>query len=201
MTKYVIPELLKPELKSVPNGEIMLERNWITTNDLIYIYLTYISPTDSKIELSDLTSNLEFYQEPKKAKTYDQKFQRQLDHLRAKLEEEEYQSMIDKDHQFGESNADNVTPAEMAKEVKNQITAIANILLSVVSVAYAVWYWSNSSGYFSIGARVLMCLFFALLTLVADVAMMNAFNRRVEEAKEREKSKKEVKKVVERYVL
>lgn len=191
MSKYCIPEIIKDKLPTLPNGHVILERQWITTNDLIYIQQNYLD-----IPLSDLTSNLKFYVKTKEIK-YDPRFKKQLDELKAKVDEHEYQSMLNKNYC---DDKDFISPAEMSKEVKNHITTIFNVLLSVVSVAYAVWYWSNSSGYFSLSTRVLMSLFFALLTLIAEVVMFNAFNRRVEEAKDKERKKKEIKKVVERIL-
>ncbi|GMF03840.1 unnamed protein product [Ambrosiozyma monospora] len=92
---------------------------------------------------------------------------------------------------------DNLTPSQQNKQLKQQLTTIFNIFISVVSVGYAVWYWSGSSMRLNDGVRILLCLFFSLLVLVAEVVMFGGYLKKIDDARIVERKKKEVKHVVE----
>lgn len=123
-----------------------------------------------------------------------------MEKLRLKAKEEEYQRLIRPSEQFttlyDNHDQETLTPAAASKELKNQVTTIVNVLISVGSVVYAVWYWTDSSMKMKDSWRVLLCLFSGVLVLVAEVVVYMGYLNRIEEAKIRERKKKEVKKVV-----
>lgn len=176
--------------------QTFLERKWLTTNDLIFILKS------SNKSLADIKP-LRFYKEPLPEKPgYTPEFQKQLDEIRLRLQEEEYKQLINNNkNKFGSISDDSPAPtfADINKEIKNQVTTIFNILLSVCSVVYAIWYWTQN--YNSLSTRVLMCLFFGLLVLVAEVVVFNSYLRKVDLAKKVERNKKEIKQIVETIVI
>lgn len=123
-----------------------------------------------------------------------------MEKLRLQEKENEYQRLVNPAPQYStlyeNSAAPDITPAMASKELKNQITTIVNILISVASVAYAIWYWTESSWKLPDSYRILLCLFFALLVLVAEVVVYLGYLNKIEEARKTERSKKEVKKVI-----
>lgn len=192
MTKFIIPNELIPRLDTIQHGSTIRQRGWITTNDLIYISQVY------KIELSELTKNLQIYIPPPPKSSYTPEFAAQLAKLKIIQQEQEYQELINKgNYKF---DKDYISPSEFAKEVKNQITTIVNILVSVLSVVYAIWYWTDNYQ-FNQGTRVLLCLFFGILILVAEVVVFNSYIRKIDEAKIKESKKKEIKKIIETVVI
>lgn len=58
------------------------------------------------------------------------------------------------------------------KEIKEQLTAIINVLVSMVAVAFAFWYWCSS---WKITSRLLMSLFGGLVTAVAEVFLFGRY--------------------------
>ncbi|KAG7730076.1 hypothetical protein KL933_001156 [Ogataea haglerorum] len=159
------------------------ERGWISHNDLVCL----IKSTDLVL-IKDLSPY--FDPPPQTPKSPD--FLKQMEKLKAQQEELEYQRLV------GSLPGQHGRPSVLqeAKEVKHQLTTIVNVLISVVSVAYAVWYWTGSVNLFNDATRVLLALFAAILVLVAEVVVFGGYLRRVDEAKQRERKKKEVRKVV-----
>ncbi|KAG7830466.1 hypothetical protein KL920_002104 [Ogataea angusta] len=160
------------------------ERGWISHNDLVSL----ISSTDLVL-IKDLSPY--FDTPPRTPKSPE--FLRQMEELKARQEELEYQKLVGSlPGQLGRPSV-----LQEAKEVKHQVTTIVNVLISVVSVAYAVWYWTGSVNLFNDATRVLLALFASILVLVAEVVVFGGYLRRVDEAKQRERKKKEVRKVVD----
>ncbi|CCH46006.1 Vacuolar ATPase assembly integral membrane protein VPH2 [Wickerhamomyces ciferrii] len=190
MTKFQIPKYLKDHIKDIPHGSTILKRNWITTNDLIYISQNHNLP------LTKLTNGLTPYIPPPKTSSYTPEFQSQLNKLKYQLEEQEYQNLINKGH----VDNDYQTPNEMAKELKNQLTTILNIFVSVCSVVYAIWYWTKNYQ-FNPAYRVLICLFFGILILVAEVVVFNSYLRKIENAKLKEANKIEKKTIIDTIII
>lgn len=94
----------------------------------------------------------------------------------------------------------------MAKEIKHQITTIFNIMITVVSVGYAVWYWSGSSmglgnSSNNNGIRVLLSLIASLITLVAEVVVFGGYLRKIEDAREKESKVVENRTIVQTIVI
>ncbi|CAN3365326.1 vacuolar ATPase assembly integral membrane protein Vph2p [Diutina catenulata] len=137
--------------------------------------------------------------EPTKEKTPE--YVELMRRLRLEAKEKEYQQLLRAKPKYETLYEDPLTkdtplPAQAAKEVKSQITTMFNIFISVASVAYAVWYWTASSWGLDVVWRVLLSVLAGLLVLVAEVVVYMGYLRRIDEARVRERSKKEVKKVI-----
>lgn len=152
--------------------------------------------------------NLRFKEKYEPGKSYSKEFREQLETLKLRQQELEYQQLIRryKGREGSrvvaslklDSDEEELTPAQMNKQIKEQITTVFNILLSVVSVVFAIWYWSGSSMNIDVPYRVLLCLFFGILVLVAEVVVYNSYLNKIEEARALERSKKEKKKVLKK---
>ena len=66
-----------------------------------------------------------------------------------------------------------------------------------MSVAYAIWYWTETSWGLPLSYRVLLSVFFGILVLVAEVVVYMGYLNKIEDARTRERKKKEVKKLSE----
>ncbi|SCV01587.1 LAME_0G17194g1_1 [Lachancea meyersii CBS 8951] len=150
------------------------------------------------MQLCEVLHPLEFKfkSRPARGSEYSDSFKKQLDRLRLELNEQEYQEMVKRDGLTTFHDEDNLTPAQMNKQVKEQVTTVFNILVSVVSVVFAAWYWSGSSAGMKPHNRIILCLFSGILILVAEVVVYNSYLRKIDEARKREKSKREVKTVI-----
>lgn len=115
-----------------------------------------------------------------------------VERLTRQREEEEYRRMVNMDIGLYDHDA-STTPASMAKELRSQLTTIVNVLVLVALVVYAVWHWTRLLWGLSNGLRVLCCLFFGVLVLVAEVVVFSGYLLRVEDARKRERAKREVK--------
>ncbi|CDK29493.1 unnamed protein product [Kuraishia capsulata CBS 1993] len=176
----------------------------ITHNDLITIYRLYTSckicnESDSteKLSLSALLKTTKICEKPiaPKAKKSPE-FLRQMERLRQRQQELEYQELV-KNSTLSFSLNPGSSPSAVTKELKHQVTTIINILISVVSVGYAVWYWTGTSMNINDAYRILLCLFFSILVLIAEVVVFGGYLRKIEEARSVERKKIEVKKVIE----
>lgn len=194
--RYQLPRTLLAHLDTLPHGSTIKERQWITTNDLLYIQRAHLS----HIPLSTILEGLTPYSPKPVTRTYTPAFQKQLDALRSKVQEQEYQQIVHR----GKTQVDDdfVSPSQVWKEVNSYITNIINVMVTVLAVVWAVWTWTSyNTEVFKLHYRVLLCLFFGLLALVADVVVLNAFMRKMDEAKTKELRKKEFKKVIETVVI
>ncbi|KAG7881581.1 hypothetical protein KL905_000935 [Ogataea polymorpha] len=183
--KYKISQSIEEALRQIEPSKFpeFKKRGWISHNDLACL----IRSCDLVL-IKDLSPYFDV--PPQTPKSPD--FLRQMEELKARQEELEYQKLVGSlPGQIGRPSA-----LQEAKEVKHQVTTIVNVLISVVSVAYAVWYWTGSVNLFNDATRVLLALFAAILVLVAEVVVFGGYLRRVDEAKQRERRKKEVRKVV-----
>lgn len=161
-----------------------------------------------KLSLRKLLSPMEFKFKPKAVprSQYTAEFKKDLERLGLQQQENEYQDLIKRsqlgDRSLGSSGKnEGPTPSQMAKEIREQMTTVFNVLVSVVSVVFAVWYWSGSSTRLPLHYRVILCLFFGVLILVAEVVVYNSYLRKISDAKMKERAKKEKKKVVKQIII
>ncbi|KAL3232261.1 Vacuolar ATPase assembly integral membrane protein VPH2 [Nakaseomyces bracarensis] len=192
----------------------VVQRGHITAGELY----AYISDSDWELAnerelhgderssgLADMLHGLKFHVRGRDVPRsgYSAEFRRDLEKLRASLDEMEYQEIVRhrKLNMFVDNDDDDLTPAQMNKQIKEQVTTVFNILISVVSVVVAIWYWSRNSHVLQVHHRVLLCLFFAILVLVAEVVVYSSYLRKIDEARKHEKSKKERKRVVKKIVI
>lgn len=193
---------------SITRDEIQeyLDQKHIPMDSLQDIYKTFWKSDDS-VSMKQLLSPLDFkFKEKRKpGANYTKEFKEQLEKLRLKQEEIEYQKLVKGDDNktnnlFNVKEGDELelTPAQINKQIKEQVTTIFNILLSVVSVVFAIWYWTGTSMRIETQYRILLCLFFGILVLVAEVVVYNSYLTKIDDAKQRERNKKERKKVVKK---
>lgn len=180
----------------------ILEKGSVSMEALIKLYNDQLK---NRVSLQQLLSPLEFKFKEKHVPgaNYKPEFKQQLQRLKLQQQETDYQQLIKKSGPPGATVADEdmVTPAQMHREVKEQVTTVFNILVSVVSVSFALWYWSGSSSGMALHYRVLISLFFGILVLIAEVVVYNSYLQRVSDARAREKCKKERKKVVKKIII
>lgn len=201
MTQFKITESLKKKLIGIPKDELdsIKDNEYIDHKQLIEIYKKY-KPTNSLLELVKTSKmhipNKNIVESKPKSKEFIQLMER----LRREQKEKEYKKLVSPKQQFetlyDNSNEEIITPSQMNKELKSNLTTIVNILISVGSVVYAIWYWTESSWGLPNSYRVLLCLFFGILVLVAEVVVYMGYINKIEDARTKEQNKKEVKKVI-----
>lgn len=135
-----------------------------------------------------------------------QEFLKSMEILKLKARDEEYRRLVGASPTvnalFSQEPDDKpFNPAREIKETKSHITTIFNIFISVLSVVYAIWYWTDTSWKIRDSYRVLLCLFFGILILVAEVVVYIGYLNKIEDARKREQNKKEVKRVIRSVTL
>ncbi|KAK6463695.1 endoplasmic reticulum-based factor for assembly of V-ATPase-domain-containing protein [Scheffersomyces coipomensis] len=211
MSLYHITPKLKECIDSIDSLDTSLKdklvsKPYISRQNLINLYTTY-KPTKSLLQLLSTTSlyipNKNIQDVIPKSK----EFIKSMELLRLKVKEEEYQRLVNPAPSFTAlyeqelTNSDYISPAKAHKELKSQITTIFNIFISVASVVYAIWYWTKSSWNLPDSYRILLCIFFGLLILVAEVVVYMGYLNKIEEAKLKERRKKEIKTLVKSVKL
>lgn len=191
---------LTPQLREVFNNKkYVVEHDYITHRQLIEFYQLH-KPTESLRMLLKMTSiyNPPPSPPPKKTKEFEDLMAR----LRLEAKEKEYRDLVTSKTEFDTlyEPSEPQSLAQTNKELKSNVTTIINILVSVASVVYAVWYWGGSSWGLEPGIKVLLCVFFGILVLVAEVVVYMGYINKIEDAKQKERLKKEVKKVVRRIL-
>ncbi|CCK68296.1 Vph2p KNAG_0A06370 [Huiozyma naganishii CBS 8797] len=199
--------LYESKVLSQGEHETYLRDGSMPLESLIALYDANSSKT--QLGIKQLLTPLNFTAKPKPApgSSYSPEFKQHLDALRSKLDEQEYQKMVGNDHRdsngaLGYNETDEwISPAQMSKQIREQVTTVFNVLVSVASVVFAIWYWSKSSKRFPTHIRILLCLFFGLLVLIAEVVVYNGYLKKIDEAKGKERTKREERKVVKTIKL
>lgn len=178
--------------------------------------------------MSELTPILNVYDHTKnKKEVKTESYNKLMQRLRNEEQEKEYRSLLKKNKESGNTGKHAGTDSignyaflaqkdedinkvgrigDTAKELKHQITTIVNVLITVISVGYAVWYWSGSSMGLSIinngdGFRILLSLFAALIVLIAEVVVFGGYLRKVDDARTKEKKMVENRTIVQTTVI
>ncbi|CAI4963709.1 ANL_collapsed_G0032610.mRNA.1.CDS.1 [Saccharomyces cerevisiae] len=184
--------------------DLFLKRHAIPMQSLLFYVKEYRKDSDLPCSIKELLKPLEFEFKPKavRGSHYSEDFKKNLEFLKYQEQELEYQSMVKRSKSvFSLQEEDELTPSQINKQIKEQVTTVFNVLVSVISVVVAIWYWTGSSTNFPIHVRLLLCLFFGILVLVADVVVYNSHLKKLEEAKVKEKTKVEKKKVLSKITL
>ncbi|CAI4528784.1 BDN_1c_G0022150.mRNA.1.CDS.1 [Saccharomyces cerevisiae] len=184
--------------------DLFLKRHAISMQSLLFYVKEYRKDSDLPCSIKELLKPLEFEFKPKavRGSHYSEDFKKNLEFLKYQEQELEYQSMVKRSKSvFSLQEEDELTPSQINKQIKEQVTTVFNVLVSVISVVVAIWYWTGSSTNFPIHVRLLLCLFFGILVLVADVVVYNSYLKKLEEAKVKEKTKVEKKKVLSKITL
>lgn len=185
---------------------ILLSQPTISSINMVNFY-SRVRPTTTLLQLMKttkmVTKNKNIVADPK-PKT--KEFLESMERLRLIEKEQEYQRLVHPKPAYNTLYEDKYeeepyNPARAHKEVKSHITTMFNILISVASVVYAIWYWTATSWKLRDSYRVLLCLFFGILILVAEVVVYMAYLNKIEAARIKERQKKEVKRVVKLYSL
>lgn len=210
MTKFQLTARLKGIITesawSSERKTKLLEKDWIDHETLIQFYRE-CHPTASMLDLLKATRLVPFDSDQEKViRRKTEEFLKSMEHLRLREKEEEYQKLVKPNSAMNTLYApkfddEQVDTVRQHKETKNHITTMFNIFVSVASVVYAIWYWTDSSWGIRDSYRILICLFFGILILVAEVVVYLGYLRRVEEAKVKERNKKEVKKVIRSFTI
>ncbi|CAI4580467.1 BDC_1c_G0032450.mRNA.1.CDS.1 [Saccharomyces cerevisiae] len=184
--------------------DLFLKRHAIPMQSLLFYVKEYRKDSDLPCSIKELLKPLEFEFKPKavRGSHYSEDFKKNLEFLKYQEQELEYQSMVKRSKSvFSLQEEDELTPSQINKQIKEQVTTVFNVLVSVISVVVVIWYWTGSSTNFPIHVRLLLCLFFGILVLVADVVVYNSYLKKLEEAKVKEKTKVEKKKVLSKITL
>lgn len=184
--------------------DLFLKRHAIPMQSLLFYVKEYRKDSDLQCSIKELLKPLEFEFKPKAVRGlhYSEDFKKKLEFLKYQEQELEYQSMVKRSKSvFSLQEDDELTPSQINKQIKEQVTTVFNVLVSVISVVVAIWYWTGSSTNFPVHVRLLLCLFFGILVLVADVVVYNSYLKKLEEAKVKEKTKVEKKKVLSKITL
>lgn len=200
-------ELTETEKNAVTQEELetYIENDSIPMNALLEIYEQYWK-SKSELSMKLLLTELKFkFKEKRKpGENYTKEFREHLDKLRMIQKEEEYQTLVNKEKDsnglFHVKDGDdlNLSPAQINKQIKEQVTTIFNILISVISVIFAIWYWTSSSMNIQVQYKILLCLFFGILVLVAEVVVYNSYLTKIDEARNKEINQKEKKKLIKK---
>ncbi|RKP32701.1 putative vacuolar ATPase assembly integral membrane protein [Metschnikowia bicuspidata] len=205
MTRF----LLTPDLRRlVADSELtadektaLLSQKEISHTNLVAFYKR-CCPTPSLLLLLNTTKMVPRKNTPvNPPKT--KEFLRFMEWLRLVKMEHAYQQLVNPKPALGtlyENMLDEepYNPARAHKEVRSHITTIFNIFISVASVVYAIWYWTHTSWRLRDSYRVLLCLFFGIVVLVAEVVVYMGYLNKIDAARAKERLKKEVKSVVRR---
>ncbi|KAF6069403.1 Endoplasmic reticulum-based factor for assembly of V-ATPase family protein [Candida albicans] len=80
-----------------------------------------------------------------------------MEKLRLEAKEQEYRRLINPTPQYSTLYDKKLedydlapTPQQASKELKNQLTTIINVFISVGSVSYAIWYWTETHGVYQL---------------------------------------------------
>lgn len=208
--KTILRDLCKED--KLPSGKdrvtkeeisMYIEKESIPTESLLNLYNLYWKDSE-EVSLKKLMTPLDFkFKEKRKpGENYTKEFRKQLDKLRLIQQENEYQQLVNKEKEHSDlvhvkkGDELELSPAQINKQIKEQVTTIFNILLSVVSVVFAIWYWTGTSMRVEVQYRILLCLFFGILVLIAEVVVYNSYLNKIDEAKQKERKIKEKKKVI-----
>lgn len=201
MALYKPSLAFKSLLESVDDDKINHSQEFLSYRDLIYIYHTH-KPTKSLLDLVKMTT-LHLPKPPTQTVPKSPEYLALMAKLRREAQEKEYIGLTKPklEHKtLYDDTLDDIddikTISQMQKELKSNLTTIVNILISVASVVYAIWYWTNTSWPLTLGQRVLLCVFFGILVLVAEVVVYMGYLNKIEEAKIRERTTVEIKKVI-----
>lgn len=149
--------------------------------------------------LSKLVKGTSVYIAPKpKPAPKPKEYVEMMKRLDVQYQEAEYKRMLNLE--ASPDGSEDITPSMMIKQTREQLSAIANVIISVFSVAWAMWYWSGSSGY-SIATRTLLSVFGGIGILVAEVVVYMGYKNKVQDAKKTERKKVEKTKIIKTYEI
>lgn len=197
--------------------EKIISSSRIMFDDLKRIHTMAPSKMQLLQYMSDMIPVFEVYERKADPEKKTKEYVTLMTRLRLEQEEKEYRQLLRKEvgsyvsevdgigkYAFMRHSEVDVNKLDIGletKAVKYQMTTIFNIFLTVASVGYAVWYWSDSSAFIGNELRVLLSIFASILVLVAEVVVFGGYMRKVDDARDRERHVAERKEVVETVVI
>lgn len=133
---------------------------------------------DSSLGLSDLKTLLQgtrVYFQPKPDKVVNEQYQERMRLLRERLDEESYQRMVSGGTNFALAETRNDL-----RELRNQLSTIVNVIISIFTAAMASWYWTTS---WTTGSRVLSALGSAIGLGAIEAFLYFRYRAKIEQGK------------------
>lgn len=84
------------------------------------------------------------------------------------------------------------------QEVHRQIILIINVLVSIICCSVFIWVAARQ---WTAPKRLALSMSGSVVVAVAEVVIYNGYVRRIKEAKQKEKKKPEIKKIIESWVI
>lgn len=128
--------------------------------------------------LDDLLRGTKIYMAPKPAKVIDEKYAESRRLLRERLEEESYQRMVE-----GPSVSSLADNRNDLRELRNQLSTIVNVIISIFTAAMASWYWTSR---WSTGGRVLTSLGSAIALGAIETFLYYRYRVKIEQGRAHE---------------
>ena len=76
------------------------------------------------------------------------------------------------------------------ERIEKSINHNYKCFISVGSVSYAIWYWTETSWGLPVSYRALLSVFFGLLVLVAEVVVYMGYINKIEDARDKERKRR-----------
>ncbi|KAI2466194.1 endoplasmic reticulum-based factor for assembly of V-ATPase-domain-containing protein [Annulohypoxylon bovei var. microspora] len=205
------------------NGEPSLKDpelgNPISHGQIIDIWKCLKDKSDNATRLEELLRSATIYipPPPPKPEPTDE-YKALMARLRYEEEERSYERMLKKAppresfarrfpdapmaHSFAEVNrptkASDIGDDIEHGDVQKQITLVINFLVSIFGVAAALWI---AARWWSVPARLFLSLGGSIIVAIAEVAVYSAYTWRMEEGEKMQRKKKEVKEIVQTWVI
>jgi len=131
-----------------------------------------------------LVKGTAIYVEPARPRPRNAEHEARMAEIRLRLEEQEYRRMVGmSSHEVDQSLFGAGLGREEAKELRSHLSMIANVVLSVLGVAAALWYWARA---WPVSHRVLLSFLAAVLTAVAEVGIYTIHMMRLSAKKDKD---------------
>lgn len=219
-------ESQQQQLSTTPSSSSISHKDLIFLSK--YFSSSSSSLSSSQFPLSSLLKNTHIYFPPKpqpkpKTKEYIQLMER----LRLQQAEAEYLSMTQSttttsinnnnldlnaiakrtailkglDYDEYDESLVTLSPSQQLKLLKDYIATIVNVFVTLASVAWAIWYWTDYYPNMSLGVRTLLCFFACIITLIAEVTVYLSYKSKVKDARISERKLIEKKEIINSTVF
>jgi hypothetical protein len=202
---------LSPSIKDgEPSLDSPKEGNPISHAQLINISKSFRGK-NKPVHLDELLKGSTIYQQPKaeskpKTSEYEQlmarlrkeeegrKYDRMFNPNSVQHQNTDYAHILNQNQSIANSQDDDLT----YKEVNRQVSVIFNVLVTVICCGIAIWIAARR---WSTPPRLALAMTGSLVVGIAEVVVYTGYLRRINEAKIKEKKKKEVKSVQDSWLI
>lgn len=217
------PQVGERESNSTDDGEPSLRDpavgNPISHGQIIDIWKRLRNKTEHAIRLEDLLRGATVYipPPPPKPEPTDE-YKELMARLRREEEERSYERMLKKappresfaprappapmTHSFAEVNrpsrAEDIGDDIEHGDIQKQITLVINFIVSVFGCGAALW---MAARWWSVPARLFLSLGGSIIVAIAEVAVYSAYTWRMAEGEKNLKKKKEIKEIIQTWVI